>query len=194
MGHDGPPGRAGRNIHTYPFGFMKIRKSMKIRSSISTPNGWIPLIFVKCKGSMGHDGPPGRAGRNIHTYPFGFTEIRESMKIRSSTSTPNCSDAVFTITCISLRFNDCWTTMCHSVCLYVVGVVCWCCVRCCLTPIHCGCCCLLACCVLIPALQFLLCSVGCCIFVVAARSVSIAVPGPHSVCMFRFCLRRGLEC
>ena len=83
---------------------------------------------------------------------------------------------------------------CHSVCLYVVGVVCWCCVRCCLTPIHCGCWCLLACCVLIPALQFLLCSVGCCIFVVAACSVSIAVPCPHSVCMFRFCLRRGLEC
>ena len=42
-----------RNIHTYPFGFMKIRKSMKIRSSISTPNGWISLIFVKCKGGHG---------------------------------------------------------------------------------------------------------------------------------------------
>ena len=42
-----------RNIHTHPFGFMKIRKSMKIRSSISTPNGWISLIFVKCKGGHG---------------------------------------------------------------------------------------------------------------------------------------------
>ena len=76
---------------------------------------------------MGHDGPPGRAGRNIHTYPFGFTKIRESMKIRSSTSTPNCSDAVFTITCISLRFNDCWTTrlsfrvlVCCRCCLLVL--------------------------------------------------------------------------
>ncbi len=25
----------------------------KIRSSISTPNGWISLIFVKCKGGHG---------------------------------------------------------------------------------------------------------------------------------------------
>ena len=143
---------------------------------------------------MGHDGPPGRAGRNIHTYPFGFTKIRESMEIRSSTSTPNCSDAVFTITCISLRFNDCWTTRLS----FRVLVCC----RCCLLvlrsllfdsdPLW----------VLLfvsmlrvdSPLQFLLCNVGCCIFVVAACSVSIAVPCPHSVCMFRFCSRRGREC
>ena len=89
MGHDGPPGRAGRNIHTYPFGFMTIRKSMKIRSSISTPNVWVSLILVKCKEGMGNDGPPSRAGLNIHTYPFGFMKIRESVEIGSSTSTPN---------------------------------------------------------------------------------------------------------
>ena len=69
MGKCPPADRAGRNIHTSPFDFMEIRKSMKIRSAISTPNQWISLISVKCKGGHGRmaarrpAGSAGRAGR-----------------------------------------------------------------------------------------------------------------------------------
>ena len=62
-----------RKMQGDPFDIMGIRKSMKIGSSIATPNGRIPLISVKCKGGHGklRAGPPaGRPGPRPRGGPF----------------------------------------------------------------------------------------------------------------------------